>query len=118
MDAVEDAEMVYNMEPAYETLDGLVADMLPSMREIMETFDAVQNIRGQGDHMTVIVHDQLAILQHLGLPGLILFIHDDLNLFHILAGVSGKFIQTGHQPHMILFGLLILVLLVGEQSTL
>ncbi len=43
MDAVEDAETVYNMEPAYETLDGVVADMLPSMREIMETFDAIHD---------------------------------------------------------------------------
>lgn len=43
MDAVEDAETVYNMEPAYETLDSLVADMLPSMREIMETFDAIDD---------------------------------------------------------------------------
>lgn len=43
MDAVEDAELVYNMAPAYETLDGLVADMLPSMREIMETLDAIDD---------------------------------------------------------------------------
>lgn len=43
MDAVEDAELVYNVAPAYETLDGLVADMLPSMREIMETFDAIDD---------------------------------------------------------------------------
>ncbi len=43
MDAVEDAELVYNMAPAFETLDGLVADMLPSMREIMETFDAIDD---------------------------------------------------------------------------
>lgn len=43
MDAVEDAELVYNMAPAYETLDGLVEDMLPSMREIMETFDAIND---------------------------------------------------------------------------
>ncbi|MDE5745969.1 MAG: YiiG family protein [Acetatifactor sp.] len=43
MDAVEDAELVYNMAPAYETLDGLVADMLPSMREIMETFNAIDD---------------------------------------------------------------------------
>lgn len=43
MDAVEDAELVYNMAPAYETLDKLVEDMLPSMREIMETFDAIDD---------------------------------------------------------------------------
>lgn len=43
MDSVEDAELVYNMAPAYETLDGLVEAMLPSMREIMETFDAIND---------------------------------------------------------------------------
>lgn len=43
LDAVEDAELVYNMAPAYETLDGLVEKMLPSMREIMETFDAIDD---------------------------------------------------------------------------
>ena len=43
MDAVEDAELVYNVAPAYETLDGLVEKMLPSMREIMETFDAIDD---------------------------------------------------------------------------
>ncbi len=43
MDAVEDAELVYNMAPAFETLDKLVEDMLPSMREIMETFDAIDD---------------------------------------------------------------------------
>ncbi len=43
MDAVEDAELVYNMEPAYETLDGLVADMLPSLREMMESFAAIDD---------------------------------------------------------------------------
>lgn len=43
MDAVEDAELVYDMAPAFETLDGLVADMLPSTREIMETFDAIND---------------------------------------------------------------------------
>lgn len=43
MDALEDAELVYNMAPAYETLDKLVEDMLPSMREIMETFDAIDD---------------------------------------------------------------------------
>ncbi|MDE5893434.1 MAG: YiiG family protein [Acetatifactor sp.] len=43
MDAVEDAELVYNVAPTYETLDGLVEKMLPSMREIMETFDAIDD---------------------------------------------------------------------------
>lgn len=43
MDSVEDAELVYNMAPAFETLDGLVEAMLPSMREIMETFDAIDD---------------------------------------------------------------------------
>lgn len=43
LDAVEDAELVYNVAPAYETLDGLVEKMLPSMREIMETFDAIDD---------------------------------------------------------------------------
>lgn len=43
LDAVEDAELVYGVEPAYETLDELVEAMLPSMREIMETFDAIDD---------------------------------------------------------------------------
>lgn len=43
MDSVEDAELVYNLAPAFETLDGLVEAMLPSMREIMETFDAIDD---------------------------------------------------------------------------
>lgn len=43
MDAVEDAQLVYSVEPAYETLDELVEAMLPSMREIMETFDAIDD---------------------------------------------------------------------------
>lgn len=43
MDAVEDAEVVYGMEPAFETLDGLVGSMLPSMREIIETFNAIDD---------------------------------------------------------------------------
>lgn len=43
MDAVEDAQLVYDVEPAYETLDELVEAMLPSMREIMETFDAIDD---------------------------------------------------------------------------
>lgn len=43
MDSVEDAELVCNMAPAFETLDGLVEAMLPSMREIMETFDAIND---------------------------------------------------------------------------
>lgn len=43
MDAVEDAQLVYGVEPAYETLDELVEAMLPSMREIMETFDAIDD---------------------------------------------------------------------------
>lgn len=43
MDSVEDAELVYNLAPAYETLDGLVEALLPSMREIMETFDAIDD---------------------------------------------------------------------------
>ncbi len=43
LDAVEDAELVYGMEPSYETLDELVEAMLPSMREIMETFDAIDD---------------------------------------------------------------------------
>lgn len=43
MDSVEDAEQVYNLAPAFETLDGLVEAMLPSMREIMETFDAIDD---------------------------------------------------------------------------
>lgn len=43
MDSVEDAELVCNMAPAFETLDGLVEAMLPSMREIMETFDAIDD---------------------------------------------------------------------------
>lgn len=40
-DAVEDARLVSGMEPAYETLDGLVEAMLPSLCEIMETFNAM-----------------------------------------------------------------------------
>lgn len=43
MDAVEDAELVYEMEPYYENLDGLVKDMLPSVREIIETFNAIDD---------------------------------------------------------------------------
>ena len=43
LDAVEDAELVYGVEPAYERLDELVEAMLPSMREIMETFDAIDD---------------------------------------------------------------------------
>ncbi len=43
LDTVEDAELVYNVAPAYETLDGLVEKILPSMREIMETFDAIDD---------------------------------------------------------------------------
>lgn len=43
MDILEDAEAVCTMEPAFETLDGLVEDMLPSMREIMETFNAIDD---------------------------------------------------------------------------
>lgn len=42
-DILDEAETVYGMEPAFETLDGLVEDMLPSMREIMETFNAIDD---------------------------------------------------------------------------
>ncbi len=42
-DILEDAELVCKMDPVYETLDGLVEEMLPSMREIMETFNAIDD---------------------------------------------------------------------------
>ncbi|MCM1119209.1 MAG: YiiG family protein [bacterium] len=43
LDAVEDAELVYGMEPFYENLDGLVKDMLPSVREIIDVFNAIDD---------------------------------------------------------------------------
>lgn len=42
-DILDDAEAVCRQEPAYETLDGLAEEMLPSMREIMETFNAIDD---------------------------------------------------------------------------
>lgn len=42
-DIVDDAEAVCRQDPAYEILDGLAEEMLPSMREIMETFNAIDD---------------------------------------------------------------------------
>lgn len=42
-DILDDAEAVCTMDPAFETLDGVAEHMLPSMREIMETFNAIDD---------------------------------------------------------------------------
>lgn len=42
-DILDDAAQICGMEPAFETLDSLVEQMLPSTREIMETFNAIDD---------------------------------------------------------------------------
>lgn len=42
-DILDNVEVVYGMAPTFETLDGLAEEMLPSMREIMETFNAIDD---------------------------------------------------------------------------
>lgn len=42
-DILDNAEVVYGMEPSFEILDELAEEMLPSMREVMETFNAIRD---------------------------------------------------------------------------
>ena len=79
MDAVEDAEVVCGMEPAFETLDGLVESMLPSMREIIETFNAIddseytyeenQYQQPKDNHIRLMAKDILHLFQRHQKPG-------------------------------------------------